>query len=498
MQDANSAGRYLARLVKWIDWSLLAQLYPLAVRIGRLVAGFRCAPLCPEGMAKFEEELSLLLREIGRLIVQWTLNHLEPPSRTDMPPTLYWKFDAYRPKRLSPMKNLNCLFGPIRVSRWLYESCNGLDLPALFPLEHCLGIVASVATPALANVVARLSVDFTQRHVLETLRQQYAVVWGPATLRRVTKAMAEGIAPFQHAARIEKLLGWLQQAASGTGPVRFTLAVGRDGLMLPIRGKETYKEAATATVSVFDRWGKRLGTVYLGQMPESGQGTLSDELTHLLYNVLTQWKGERPRLVYITDAGFHPRDYFDNVLSRMLDPHLPGRYLTWEWTVDYYHACTYISRLAEAIFGPSREAYFWGAKMRRLLKDKPGGIHRVLRSAGALKTIRGLIGSIREYQSAYAFLQKHARWMDYAERRRQKKPIGSGITEAACKTVFSQRFKCSGMKWDAAGGAVILELRVAVLSRTWSRVRQAMYASCCKVLRRTPGQNHDMPFTNAA
>lgn len=498
MQDATTARRCLTRLAELTGWSLLVQLWPVALQIGRLVADFRSAPLSPEKMARFEWELQRLLSKVGRVVVQWTVNRLEPKKQADMPPVVFWERDAFRPKRPSPLRNLNCLFGPIRVKRWLYESMDGLKLPALFPLERALGIVACVATPALADLVARLSADFTQRQVLESLRQQHHVVWGAQTLRNVTRAMAEGIAPHQHAARVQMLLGWLKQAAEGIGPVRFALAVGRDGLMLPIRGKDTYKEGATATVSVFDRWGKRLGTIYLGQMPEPGQGTLSDELTQLLGDVLAQWQGAMPRLVYITDAGFHPRDYFENVLRRMLNPHCLGRYLSWEWTVDYYHACGYISKVAQAIFGPGREAYSWAAKMRRWLKDKPGGIHRVFRSAGALRTIRGLVGADKDYDDAYGFLRKHARWMDYAGRRRRRTPIGSGVTEAACKTVFSQRFKCSGMKWDVAGGAVILELRLAVLSHTWATVRNAMFASYQIVLPPTRSQNCHTPLTIAA
>jgi hypothetical protein len=498
MQDAITAGQCLARLAELTDWSLLVSLWPVALRIARLVAGLRNDTICPTAMLKFETELKQLLDQFGRLIVQWRLNQLEPESRSDMPPIMYWERDAYRCKRLSPTRNLNCLFGPICIRRWLYESLDGLGLPALFPLERSLGIVAGVATPALADMVARLCVDLTQRQVLDTLRQQNHVVWGVPTLRHVTQAMAEGIAPFQHAARVAKILNWLAQAAGKSGPVRFTLSVGRDGLMLPIRGKSTYKEGATATVSVHDRWGKRLGTIYLGQMPESGQGTLSDELTRLLQDVLAQWQGTQPRLVYITDAGFHPRDYFENVLSRMLDPKGTGRSLEWEWTVDYYHACCYVSKVAEAIFGPGREAHAWAAKMRHWLKDKPGGIYRVLRSAGALRTIRGLVGEEKDYQDAYAFLRKHAPWMDFAGRRRRKLPIGSGVTEAACKIVFSQRFKCSGMKWDIAGGAVILELRVAVLSRTWTAVRDAMFASWTPTLPRTNSQIQGIQLANAA
>ena len=30
-------------------------------------------------------------------------------------------------------------------------------------------------------------------------------------------------------------------------------------------------------------------------------------------------------------------------------------------------------------------------------------------------------------------------------------PIGSGVTEAACKTVFTQRLKQSGMRWEVLG-----------------------------------------------
>ena len=151
-----------------------------------------------------------------------------------------------------------------------------------------------------------------------------------------------------------------------------------------------HKEGATATVSVFSRWGKRLGTVYLAQMPEAGQAALSDELTELLRDVLGKWDGPLLRLVYITDAGYHSTEYYRRVLSRLVD--LRGRdgQLHWEWIVDYYHVCQHISDLAEAIFGPGRAAYAWAAKMCRWLRDKPGGVFRVLRSAGALRAIRAL------------------------------------------------------------------------------------------------------------
>jgi hypothetical protein len=53
----------------------------------------------------------------------------------------------------------------------------------------------------------------------------------------------------------------------------------------------------------------------------------------------------------------------------------------------------------------------------------------------------------------------HRRRMRYASFARQHLPIGSGIVEASCKTLVSQRLKRSGMRWRDAGGQAILTLR---------------------------------------
>lgn len=486
MQDATRGQQRLARLCDLTSASLLIQLWPVALRIAQLVDRFRRGPRSPAAMHEFEAGLAKLASELARRILQWTLNHLEPRERTSLPKELLWQGDHYRIKRLSPTRNLNCLFGKIRVHRWLYESTEDLGLPCLFPLELDLGWVCGVATPALALRVGELAVDLSQRQVLLVLRTEHQVVWGVKTLRNVTAAVADAMTPFRHQAQVDCVLAWLRQAACGGGPRKVVLSVGRDGIMLPIRHCKKYKEGATATVSVLNRWGKRMGTVYLGQMPESGQGTLSDELTRLIQEVLNTWEGPVPRLVYVTDAGFHTQDYFQKVLSRLPDPRRPGRYLQWESVVDYYHACQYISKLAELIFGPGRAAHAWAAKMRSCLKEKPGGVFRVLRSAGALRSIRGLIGEEGDYDTAYAYLRRHARSMDYSTCRRHGTPIGSGITEAACKIVFTQRFKRAGMKWDIDGGKPIVALRVIALSGIWANARDAMLKS-----------NHSKPRTPA-
>lgn len=49
--------------------------------------------------------------------------------------------------------------------------------------------------------------------------------------------------------------------------------------------------------------------------------------------------------------------------------------------------------------------------------------------------------------------------MRYAEWKRQGFMIGSGVVEAACKTLVAQRLKLSGMRWGTRGAQAILTMR---------------------------------------
>ena len=102
------------------------------------------------------------------------------------------------------------------------------------------------------------------------------------------------MAPQFHEAQVARVLAWLERARASHGSRKPVLAAGRDGVFVPIRGDDSYREAATATLSVYDRGGRRLGTVYLGRMPEPGQGTVSGQLTRLITDVLAGWSGPLP------------------------------------------------------------------------------------------------------------------------------------------------------------------------------------------------------------
>ena len=72
--------------------------------------------------------------------------------------------------------------------------------------------------------------------------------------------------------------------------------------------------------------------------------------------------------------------------------------------------------------------------------------------------------------------------------RRLGIPLGSGVTEAACKTVYTQRLKLSGMRWQKAGAQTILTLRVILLSGVWEQVYEQTLEADCDVRVRPPDQ----------
>lgn len=67
-------------------------------------------------------------------------------------------------------------------------------------------------------------------------------------------------------------------------------------------------------------------------------------------------------------------------------------------------------------------------------------------------------------QSAMTYFDNHHHQMDYAAAREKHWPIGSGVTEAACKTLVKQRLCRSGMRWKDKGAAVVFSLRALMLT----------------------------------
>ena len=60
-----------------------------------------------------------------------------------------------------------------------------------------------------------------------------------------------------------------------------------------------------------------------------------------------------------------------------------------------------------------------------------------------------------DLQAALTYFINHRHMMDYATQVKQQLPIGSGVTEAACKTLVKQRRCGSGMRWQQFWGNMV-------------------------------------------
>ena len=77
------------------------------------------------------------------------------------------------------------------------------------------------------------------------------------------------------------------------------------------------------------------------------------------------------------------------------------------------------------------------------------------------------------------YFQRNRNRMRYADTQARHLAIGSGIVEADCKTLVTQRLKRSGMHWRRADGQAILTLRALLQSSRFDRA----WALLCETYR---------------
>jgi len=405
--------------------------------------------------------------------MQRTIRRIESTDRDQTVSSFRFGDDSYRRNR----RTCNCIdtrFGAITFDRWYFQNTQAQS-PGIAPLDVRLGIVAGRMTPALAEVTGRLAADLPQQATRDMLAERFSVTPSVEAYRRVIAELATQVRTLHDEVAIEQLVDWIDKARQSDGKHDVLLQVGRDGVFVQTR--PCWEEASCGTIAVYDRNRNRIGTVYLGQMPESNQPTMSGRLTEVIQGVLRGSGSEVLKLRYVTDAGCHPQAYYRDVLCKMKHP-LTGRRLKWTWCVDFFHACEYVSQLAASLFGSgTAKAHAWAKEQRHTLRHEKGGIKTVIARAAQQNRRGGLKGTKKDFAPALNYLKKYKSHMDYAERKKHGDPIGSGITEAGCKVIFNQRLKQSGMRWHRKSGQFIVDLRTAHRSGIWHRIWKRLIGS---------------------
>jgi hypothetical protein len=137
--------------------------------------------------------------------------------------------------------------------------------------------------------------------------------------------------------------------------------------------------------------------------------------------------------------------------------------------VDEYHARQHVWEVARAAFAaePSqRDA--WAKTV--LLHLSEGRIEAVIAAIEHVPPVAPEPGKARSVPAIEAdYFRRNAERMRYPVFRAQGMHVGSGIAEAACKTVVSTRAKRSGMRWTPRGLDAILALRTCVLNRSFDQ-----------------------------
>ena len=355
--------------------------------------------------------------------------------------------------------------GPISVERSLYSTRQD-DERAACPLEIRSGVVEGYWTPLAAKQAAWSVTHLVPRESEEMFELLGGMKPSRSALDELPKRLSERWeicrTEFEAIVRSEEKVP--KEAA--------IVAVSLDGVMVPmrdgarqakrqqaaveekhLRGPFGYQEAGCATLSFYDRYGMRLRTIRLGRMPEKKKRTLKAMVKAELIRALN----ERPDLKIVKIADGAPDNW------TFLSDELPRGHEI----VDFFHAAEHLHAALAAAYGEtSTKCQVQYAKLYDVLRYETRGVAKVIR---ALIHLRDVHRRSARIATELKYFRRNRKRMRYAGWARRKLPIGSGITEAACKTLVTQRMKRSGMRWRHDGGQAILTFRGWAQSERFDR-----------------------------
>jgi hypothetical protein len=237
-----------------------------------------------------------------------------------------------------------------------------------------------------------------------------------------------------------------------------TVSVGLDGSCMHLSA-DGWRETMVGTLGFYDADGERLHTIYLGATPEYGKATFLERLTREVERA----KAELPDARYVGIADGAKGNW------EFLERHTEAQ------VVDFWHAAEYLGAAAAVVFrGQDLARKSWLDEMCHVLKHEPAGAERVIRDLRSKARTRPWAKTSEEVTDALRYFenQNEAGRMDYASRVAVNDPIGSGVTEAACKVLVKQRLCGSGIRWKEPGAAAVLSLRcLTYTSERWSQYR---------------------------
>lgn len=142
--------------------------------------------------------------------------------------------------------------------------------------------------------------------------------------------------------------------------------------------------------------------------------------------------------------------------------------------LDIYHLSENVHKARKVVFGESDEAgKKWAEELLQVFREE--GYEKAMDRMIEWK--KGLRGSKRKAaEGLQNYVSDRREMICYPELRAKGIQIGSGPTEAMCKTV-TQRVKGSGKRWDLANAGRVLALQCLEQSGLWQRYWQSHLAT---------------------
>lgn len=336
--------------------------------------------------------------------------------------------------------------GQIRIERSLYRAKN--EMQSICPLELRAGIVEGTWSPTAAKQALLVVSQLTPYEAAHLFGELGAMQPSKSSLDRLPKKLnlqwEEKRETFEQSLR--------QQFEIPEEAV--TIAVSLDGVLVPMQGgvvlpgDSRYEEASCGTLTYYDEEGEPLATRRYGRMPEHKKLTLKEFLKIELSHALDC----QPNLqiVKVADGAKDNWTFLDQVLPKGI------------CVLDFYHAAEHLKKAFEIIYGTkSPKATLEFKKYRSILRHDEKGIEKIIQHLSYQLKKHPKKDSLKTELTYFKSNKKRCRYFTVSE---ANLPIGSGIVEATCKSLVSQRLKRSGMCWKENGGQAILTFRALLQS----------------------------------
>jgi hypothetical protein len=403
-------------------------------------------PINEKSMLESEESIQEALNKAGTLATQEVLERFDADGDPiELGAVKYTTKGKVEKEYQSP-------YGAVKLDRHVYQSSRGGS--TYCPLDQAARIVTS-STPRFAKIISFKYAEGGATQVLKDLKQTHK--------RQVARSFIKNVTDAVGAIAAAKEESWTYKIPQLETPVK-TVSIGLDGTCMYIVG-EQYREAMVGTIALYDRKGARLHTTYIAATPEYGKEIFMTRFEREVERVKELYP--KANRVGIADGASDNWTF----LKRHTDTQ----------TLDFYHATEYVAKAANAIFGEPKEKEIKAEKKKWLDETCHNLKHKHRSAANILKEFEqnDVVDLSEERQkklkSAITYFTNHKHQMKYASNLENNMPIGSGVTEAACKVIIKQRLCKSGMKWKEKGAQAVLSLRALKYSdgrwdQFWSKI----------------------------